>query len=117
MSKKISNVRPSDIIDIKSIIPDIKVKINYATTDNFTGKIIPGYNSQTAFLTTDATLALKEIQEQLKEESLSLYIYDAYRPHKSVLYFCNEWVSSQENLELKNLFYPNKTKNQVLFVL
>jgi len=114
MSKKIVTTRPQDIIDITSIIPNISVELTYATPNNFTGQIIPGYKKPIAYLTSEAINSLKVIQEILNRKSLSLHIFDAYRPNKSVQYFCNNWANSPENLELKKVFYPNKTKEQII---
>lgn len=114
MSKKLVSNRPQDMVDIKSIIPNISVKLPYATIHNFTGQIIPGYKESIAYLTKDAIHSLKVVQDILNKKKLSLHIFDAYRPNKSVQYFCNNWSKSDDNLSLKNMYYPNKTKEQVI---
>jgi zinc D-Ala-D-Ala dipeptidase len=52
----------------------------YATKDNFTGQIL--YTNPEAFLRLPAAKALRAVQEELKQQNLSLKIYDAYRPYQ-----------------------------------
>lgn len=106
--------KPDDIINVLDRIPNLQVGMNYSTSSNFTGSIVPGYNSKNVFLHCEAVASLERIQKKLNTKDLSLYIFDAYRPHKSVLYFCEQWVKSEDNLTLKSYYYPNKSKEQVL---
>lgn len=64
-------------VDLKTI-PNIVLDIRYATTNNFTGKIV--YTKAEAFLVQPAAEALELVQKELAESGLGLKIYDAYRP-------------------------------------
>lgn len=66
------------LVDIKSIIPEIKVDLIYATKDNFVGEIVYKFNKCLALEKT--ALALKKVQAELKEQGLELKIWDIYRP-------------------------------------
>jgi D-alanyl-D-alanine dipeptidase len=115
MSREIILEKPQDIVDIKTIIHDISVDLAYASKKNFTGTIIPGYQSSKAYLTKDAISALLRVQTFLLTKGLGLHVFDAYRPNKSVLYFCNTWAQSTTDCKkLKEVFYPNKSKIQII---
>ena len=77
----ISKFREYELVDILSIRPDIKTDIKYATTDNFTGKIL---YSEDVGVYTEPVLAeaVAKAQETLKSinENYSLVIFDAARP-------------------------------------
>ncbi|MBN1444931.1 MAG: D-alanyl-D-alanine dipeptidase [Candidatus Omnitrophica bacterium] len=66
------------LVEVKEVIPDIILDIRYATADNFTGKVL--YPSADCFLLEEAALALKAVQDDLKEQGFRLKIYDGYRP-------------------------------------
>ena len=104
---------PSDIIDITELIPNIVVELAYATIDNFTGDIVPGYTDNIAFVTKTAAKKLKLIQDEANDFNLGLKIFDSYRPRRSVLYFQNKWRYMDENIEVKNRFYPDLSKEDL----
>ena len=66
------------LIELHECIPDILLDIRYATTDNFTGKVV--YPEARCFLNRDAACALAKVQEDLKQEGYRLKIFDGYRP-------------------------------------
>jgi zinc D-Ala-D-Ala dipeptidase len=51
----------------------------YATQQNFTKKVL--YNHPEGFLRLPAAKALRAVEEELKEQNLSLKLFDAYRPY------------------------------------
>lgn len=88
--------------------------MDYATDMNFTGSVVPGYNYARALLQIDAAHALAKVQEELNKNQLGLIIFDAYRPYKSVEFFVKTWKKDiSENKTLKDMYYPNKTKEQL----
>ena len=106
-------MKPLDIINIHEIDPSIKVRLSYATEDNFTGLIIPGYKSiNKAYLIREAALALSQIQKKLASFGLELFIFDAYRPQKAVNFF-HHWGKDETAPGLKNKFFPNLTKQEI----
>lgn len=66
------------LVNVKEYIPDIIVDLKYATEDNFTGRRI--YDFTEAYLRYGTVQKLKKVQEVLREQGLSLKIWDAYRP-------------------------------------
>ncbi len=66
-------------------MPEIKLDIRYATTNNFTGDKI--YNSPKAFVRQPVAMSLRFIQESLNKKGLGLLIFDAYRPYSATVKF------------------------------
>lgn len=106
--------RPTNIIDIKEMIPDIEVELAYATANNFTGRVVPGYEDQISFLTDISCQHLKLVQDELKEFGLGLKVFDSYRPRSSVLWLQNDWrYHLDDDPKIKNRFYPELTKEDL----
>jgi D-alanyl-D-alanine dipeptidase len=99
-------------IDIKEYIPSIIIDLKYASDDNFTGRVVKGYESPKCLLTFEAARSLKIIQTILNNSGYSLKIYDAYRPQRSVNHFIN-WSKNQSDTLKKSYFYPNILKSNL----
>ena len=70
--------RPSDLVDLTTIDPTIRLDIRYATSNNFMG--FPLYERPAAFLQRPAAEALGRAAKSLKAEGFGLLIHDGYRP-------------------------------------
>jgi D-alanyl-D-alanine dipeptidase len=70
--------RASDLVEIATLDPRIKLDIRYATTRNFLGT--PLYSQARAFLQRPAAAALVRVQQALGALGYGLLIHDAYRP-------------------------------------
>lgn len=68
----------SDYYDVAKLDPSIVLDIRYATTNNFTGKVL--YTSPKCFLRKKVALKLLPVQEKLRRMGLGLKIFDGYRP-------------------------------------
>jgi D-alanyl-D-alanine dipeptidase len=75
----------NELINLENFISSIKLDIRYATTNNFTGKIV--YPEVKAFARKPVAESLKKVQEFLENKGLGLMIYDAYRPYSISLKF------------------------------
>ena len=71
---------PTGLVDVQDLDPTIVVALNKLTSDNFTGRPLPGYEANRAFLLPDAAAALARVQQRLVGEGHGLKVYDAYRP-------------------------------------
>lgn len=69
---------PSDLVDLASYDPRLRLDIRYATPANFTGMQV--YPEPRAFLQRPAAEALRRIHDGLLAEGFGLIIYDGYRP-------------------------------------
>lgn len=67
-----------DFVRVRDFIPDIAVELKYATEDNFTGQVI--YDFREAYLRYGTVKKLMAVQEELRQQKLSLKIWDAFRP-------------------------------------
>ena len=68
------------MVDLKTLAAEIHFDLRYATANNFMNKkLYPSLS--TTYLRLPAALALKQIQNELKEKGLGLKIFDAYRPY------------------------------------
>jgi zinc D-Ala-D-Ala dipeptidase len=73
------------LTDVRSLDSTIVVDLRYATSNNFTGAPLPGYDANRAFLRREAASALALVQADLRAEGLGLKIFDAYRPVRATL--------------------------------
>jgi D-alanyl-D-alanine dipeptidase len=73
------------LVDIRSRDSTIRVDARYATSNNFTGKPLPGYDAPRALLRREAAAALARVQSRLRSEGLGLLVYDGYRPVRATL--------------------------------
>jgi len=103
---------PDGFVYLSDTCPTIVQDIKYATKDNFTGTVIPGYKSNIAILTKEAAEALNLIQHELAAQNLSLLIWDAYRPTKAVDYFLS-WKKVLDDQDIKAKYYPDYEKAEL----
>lgn len=75
---------PADFIYLRDIDPTIIQDIRYATTNNFVGRVLSGYEAGECIVTRSVGTALKRVQQDLKPRRLSLKMYDCYRPQRAV---------------------------------
>ncbi len=71
-------VEPEPFVNIEHIDPRIILDIRYATTNNFTKKIL--YSEPKCFLRASVAEKLHRVQNDLEPLGLGLKIYDGYRP-------------------------------------
>ncbi|MBZ9728270.1 M15 family metallopeptidase [Salegentibacter sp. JZCK2] len=103
---------PEGFVYIKEQIPDIKLNIRYAASNNFIGKPVNAYKKPVAILTQQAADALENVQKDLKSEGYCLKIFDAYRPQTAVNHFI-EWARNPEDTLTKQKFYPDVAKKDL----
>lgn len=70
--------RPEDLIDVREVLPDVRLEIRYATASNFTKQVL--YPEAKCVLRREVAEALAQVQADLKRLDLELVIYDCYRP-------------------------------------
>jgi zinc D-Ala-D-Ala dipeptidase len=69
---------PKRLVELVKLDPAIRLDMRYATTNNFTGRVL--YSEARAFLTAAAADALVRASATARREGYGLTIYDAYRP-------------------------------------
>ena len=75
------DIPDGELVRILDYIPDAVIDLRYATTNNFTGKVI--YDSGEAYLCYATVKKLMKVQEELRERGFRLIIWDPYRPHEA----------------------------------
>ena len=71
-----------DLVRVLEINPNFVIDLRYATTNNFTKKIVPGYKLDTCFLRRQVAIDLSNALKEFMEMGYLLVILDAYRPHR-----------------------------------
>ncbi|MBU2939477.1 M15 family metallopeptidase [Lacinutrix sp. C3R15] len=103
---------PEGFVYVDDVIPDIQLELRYCLHNNFVGEPVAGYRAEVCILTTQAANALKKVQEALKKDSLSLKVFDAYRPQQAVNYFA-EWAKNVNDTLMKQQYYPEVDKRNL----
>jgi zinc D-Ala-D-Ala dipeptidase len=103
---------PDGFVDIQKVIPEIVLDIRYYSVHNFVGERVDGYLAPKCFLTKEAAEALSKVQKDMEPFSLSLKIYDCYRPQRAVNHFVR-WATEIENTKTMKEFYPTVDKRNL----
>jgi zinc D-Ala-D-Ala dipeptidase len=69
---------PKRLLELVKLDPAIKLDMRYATTNNFTGRVL--YSEARAFLTAPAAQAVARASKAAQADGFGLTIFDAYRP-------------------------------------
>lgn len=75
------------MVELRSLIPDIVYDLRYATTNNFMRRKMYTGNIRHTFLRKPAAEALAKVQEELKTKGYGIKIFDAYRPYSVTVKF------------------------------
>ncbi|MFA6567387.1 MAG: M15 family metallopeptidase [Victivallales bacterium] len=103
---------PDGFVYLDKVIPGIVLEMRYASGNNFTGRAVDGYEAPKCILTKQAAEALKNVQEELNRYSMSLKIFDAYRPQRAVDDFVR-WFKDLSDIRMKSKYYPDIPKEQL----
>src|ERR1700730_17502822 len=103
---------PPNFVKISSVDPRIKQDIRYATSKNFVGTAIPGYDAGVCWLRRAAAEALSRAQSELSALGLILILYDCYRPERATRYLL-QWARDPEREENKAVYYPSVRKEEL----
>ena len=68
---------PGNLVELVKLDPTIHLDMRYATTNNFTGKIL--YKKPRAFLVDVAAEALVVANRKLRNDGFGIQVFDAYR--------------------------------------
>jgi len=106
---------PADFVFLRDIAPSIRQDIRYAGSNNFVGHPLPGYDGAECVLRRGIAEALRELQRDLAPRSLSLKVYDCYRPERAVRAMAS-WANDGKPGEATKRFFPQLDKSR-LFAL
>ncbi len=106
------NKIPDHFVDVQTVIPSVTLDIRYHGDHNFLGTRVDGYLAPKCFITAPAAEALAKVQAELQEFSLSVKIYDCYRPQQAVDHFVR-WAKDIKDTKTKAEFYPTVDKRNL----
>jgi D-alanyl-D-alanine dipeptidase len=89
----------------------IEVDLRYATTNNLTGQVLPGYLKNKLMGSAEMLRALDSAAEEAAKMGCGMLVFDAYRPQKAVD-FLAAWAKTP-NIDTKPLYYPNEAKSKL----
>ena len=112
VSKGFSQQHPEGFAVIDSVLRGVVLDLRYASTDNFTGRIVKGYESPKKVLSVAALQALKGVQDSLMGLGLGLKIFDGYRPQRAVNHFM-DWAQLASDTLAKAAYYPDVPKDSL----
>jgi D-alanyl-D-alanine dipeptidase len=103
----------ANLVDIRSLVPDIAEDIKYAGSDNFVGAPVDGYLAPKCLLLRPVAEALARVEHELRAQHLRLKIWDCYRPARAVANFVR-WAHDLDDQRTKPKHYPRLDKSQLL---
>lgn len=103
---------PEGFIYLETIDPSIIQDIRYASSNNFLGTPVQGYNAPVCITQLKIAQSLQKVQQKLAEKRMTLVIFDAYRPQRAVNHFV-EWANNPDDQKMKKEYYPDIDKSQV----
>jgi D-alanyl-D-alanine dipeptidase len=75
---------PAGFVHLRDVDPTIIQDMRYAGSNNFVGRPLRGYEAAECVVKREVGALLKSIQEELALQSLSLKMFDCYRPTRTV---------------------------------
>jgi D-alanyl-D-alanine dipeptidase len=87
------------LANVQSMDSTIVVELRYATSNNFTGAPLPGYEANHAYLRREAASALARVERDLRPRGLGLKIFDGYRPVRATLAMV-DWTARVHRTDL-----------------
>jgi D-alanyl-D-alanine dipeptidase len=75
---------PAGFVRLADVDPSIRQDIRYAGSDNFLHRKVNGYEAPACILTEQAAKALFAVQKAIAAKSLTLVVFDCYRPARAV---------------------------------
>src|SRR5690349_4096627 len=94
---------PGGFVYLRDIDPSIIQDIRYATSNNFVGHPLAGYQAGECVVKREVGLRLKAVQQELARQKLSLKMFDCYRPTRASLDMVR-W--SRDSRDSGNRFNP-----------
>jgi zinc D-Ala-D-Ala dipeptidase len=75
---------PGDFVYLRDVDPTIIQDMRYASSNNFVGHPLAGYEAAECVVKRDVAERLRRIQRELAPQNLSLKMFDCYRPARAV---------------------------------
>ncbi len=82
-SGAVAQTLPGGFVYLRDVDPSIIQDMRYATSNNFVGKPLSGYEAGECVVKREVGLRLKAVQQELAKQKLSLKMFDCYRPARA----------------------------------
>jgi CubicO group peptidase (beta-lactamase class C family) len=105
----VNNMAAANMVDMRTLVPDIDQDIRYFGSHNFTGKPVEGYLAPRCYLQQQTAVALARVEMALRKQHQRLRLYDCYRPARAVAQFVR-WMGDAGDLATQAEFYPGLEK-------
>lgn len=104
-----------ELVALSEIAPSIRQDIRYATSNNFTGRPLPGYKTPACLLRRDAAKALARVQAYLATATppVSLKVFDCYRPMRAVRAMVR-WTRATTPPHTGAFYFPNHKRENLI---
>jgi zinc D-Ala-D-Ala dipeptidase len=102
---------PDGFLRLSEVAPSIRQDMRYAGATNFIGRPINGYQAPVCILTVPAATALKQAQQALLIQGLTLVVFDCYRPARAVADFM-QWTQTPGPAD--PVWRPNVAKDHLV---
>jgi len=90
---------PRELIDIRTVNRNIHIDMAYIGRQNFLGRRVANYRSNTCYLLPAAASALSRVNERLEVLSYRLVVRDCWRPSSASVDMSN-WANTQDQKNL-----------------
>src|SRR5882762_1376123 len=100
---------PGGFMYLRDIDPTIIQDIRYASANNFMGRPLAGYGAAECVVKREVGLALKNIQQELARQKLSLKMFDCYRPARAVADMV-AWSKNGQETAVERRYNPKFSK-------
>jgi D-alanyl-D-alanine dipeptidase len=111
-ARSLAQALPSDFVYLRDIDPSILQDIRYATTNNFTGRKLAGYDAGECVVRREVAAALGRVQQDLKPRGLSLKMLDCYRPARASRAML-AWSREAAETAVSRRYYPRLNKREL----
>ena len=102
----------ADLVPLATLAPGVRQDMRYASSHNFMGRPVAGYEAGVCWLSRAAAQSLAEVQQELAGDGLALKVYDCYRPQTAVNDFVR-WGRDLADQKNKDMYYPRVPKNEL----
>lgn len=104
---------PPRLVDAAALAPGLRVDLRYATSNNFLGAKVDGYEAARCLLSEPAARALAAVQADLAAGGLGLVVFDCYRPQRAVDQFVR-WSREPADPAAAARHHPRVAKHALL---
>ena len=104
---------PNGFVYLDEALPGVFWDAKYATDDNFTGSVVPGYRVNRVVGSRELADALRVAHKTARAKGYELFLFDGYRPTRAVSAFMR-WAASPEDGKTRAAHYPNLTRDRLI---